>query len=205
MPLFNVVSVPPFHAILVETWNASAHRYFLAYRVRGDFRHVLGLPVVDEFGTFSTPIFFGPVPLLGQLYNVGITLGHQRSPDMSIDLGWPPVCVGIQSDRSAEPDWETKLLAAIKEVKSEKAVTKKPEHDIQRHRINEVDILATDAPLLPRQLQRLCDLSSSPLSIAFATGNRVSGQNGKLLSVQVASEATLKQVINRFSTGRPTP
>jgi hypothetical protein len=184
----------------METWNATAHRYFLAYRARGDFRHVLGLPVVDEFGTFSAPIFFGPAPLLGQLYNVGITLGHQRSPDMSIDLGWPPVCVGIQSDRPADPGWETKLLAAIKAVKSEMPATKKPEYDIHRHRIGEVDVMATDAPLLPRQLQRLCELSTSPLSIAFSTGNRITGQNGKLLSVQVASEANLQQLIHRFST-----
>jgi hypothetical protein len=202
LPLFNVVSVPPFHAILVETWTASAHRYFLAYQARGDFRHVLGLPVVDEFGTFSTPIFFGPVPLLGQLYNVGITLGHQRSPDMSIDLGWPPVCIGIQSDRSPDAGWENKLLDAIKVLKPEMPASKKIQYDIQRHRIGGVDVLATDAPLLPRQLQRLCELSTSPLSIAFSTGNRVKGQNGKLLSVQVASEATLQHVMHRFSTAR---
>ena len=203
MPLFNVVSVPPFHAILVATWNATAHRYFLAYRARGDFRHVLGLPVVDEFGTFSTPIFFGPAPLLGQLYNVGITLGHQRSPDMSIDLGWPPVCIGIQSKRSPDPDWQNKLLNAIKALKPEMFASKKPEPDIQRHHIDEVDILGTNAPLLPRQLQRLCELSTSPLSIAFSTGNRITGQNGKLLSVQVASEANLQQLIHRFSTVDP--
>jgi hypothetical protein len=202
LPLFNLISHPPFHAILVETWNATAHRYFLAYRARGDFRHVLGLPVVDEFGTFSTPIFFGPAPLLGRLYNLGITLGHQRSPDMSLDLGWPPVCVGIQTERSPDPGWETKLLDAIKAVKSEMPASKKTEYDIKRQRIGEVDVLATDAPLLPIQLQRLCDLSTSPLSIAFSTGNRITGQNGKLLSVQVASEATLKQVIHRFSTIR---
>ena len=202
MPLFNVISLPPFHAILVGAWNASAHRYFLAYRAPGDFRHVLGLPVVDEFGTFSTPIFFGPVPLLGQLYNVGITLGHQRSTDMSIDLGWPPVCVGIQTDQSADVGWENKLLNAIKALKSDTPDSKKSGYEIQTHRIDEIDVFATDAPLLPRQLQQLCEVSSSPLSIAFSTGNRISGQNGKLLSVQVASEATLKQVIHRFSTFR---
>ncbi|MCI0603918.1 hypothetical protein L0156_13015, partial [bacterium] len=120
MPLFNVISLPPFEVILVESWNAPAHRYFLAYKTRGDFRHIMGLPVVDEFGTFCTPIFFGPLPLLGQIYNVGITLGHQRSPDMSIDLGWPPVCVGIQTDRSADAGWETKLLNAIKAEKPER-------------------------------------------------------------------------------------
>lgn len=205
MPLFNVVSVPPFHAILVESWNATAHRYFLAYRAREDFRHVLGLPVVDEFGTFSTPIFFGPVPLLGQLYNAGITLGHQRSPDMSIDLAWPPVCVGIQSNRSADTGWENKLLDAIKTLKPEISASKKTEYDIQRHRIDEVDVLATNAPLLPRQLQRLCEVSTLPLSIAFSTGNRITGQNGKLLSVQVASEAILQQLLHRFSTTQSAP
>ena len=205
MPLFNLVSVPPFHAILVETWNAPAHRYFLAYRTRGDFRHVLGLPVVDEFATFSAPIFFGPVPLLGQLYNVGITLGHQRSPDMSIDSGWPPICVGIQTDRVADADWEGKLLEAIKAVKPAPSNSKKSEYEIQTHRVGEAEIFATDAPLLPGQLQRLCEVSNSPLSIAFATANRITGQDGKLHSILVASEATLQQVIHRFSTSsKPT-
>jgi hypothetical protein len=204
LPLFNVISVPPFHAILVERWNAPAHRYFLAYRALGVFRHVMGLPVVDEFATFSTPIFFGPVPLLGQLYNAGITLGHQRSPEMSLDQGWPPICIGIETNRTAEMGWENKLLDAIKAAKSNRTDRKKSEYEIQHHRIGEAEIFATNAPFLPKQLHRLCESSQSPLSIAFSTGNRITGQNGKLLSVQVASEATLKQIIHRFSTASKT-
>ena len=199
MPLFEVISVLPFHAILVENWNAPAHRYFLSYRILGDFQHVLGLPVVDEFATFSTPIFFGPKSLLGRLYNLGITLGHQRNPEMPLDQGWPPICVGLDSDQPAETDWEDRLLDAIK---SRKAGPPQPENSglkTQQHRIGETSICATNLPLLPRQLKRLCQLSRLPLSIAFSTGNRITGQDGKLLSLDVASEDNLKQLLRRFS------
>jgi hypothetical protein len=197
LQLFNVISVPPFSAILVETWNAPSHRYFVAYRALGNFRHVLGLPVVDEFATFSTPIFFGPISLLGELYNVGITLGHQRNPEMPIDQGWPPICVGIESNQKPSAGWQDQLMTTIKESKTQQPG---PETIIQRHQIGSRDVLATNAPLLPRQLQRLCQVSSSPLCIAFSTGNRITAQKGKVLSVQAASEATLNILFNKFST-----
>jgi len=199
LPLFNVVSIPPFTAILIEKWNAPPHRYFLAYRALGDFRHVLGLPVVDEYATFSTPIFFGPIPLLGQLYNVGITLGHQRDPEMGIDQGWPPICVGIESDLKPESDWENKLLDAIKMTK---AVPQSSE--ISRSRIDKTDLFATNAPLLPRQLKRVCQISQMPFAIAFSTANRISGTKGKLLNIEVASEQEVDNLIHKFSTENHT-
>jgi hypothetical protein len=202
LPLFNVISVPPFSAILVEGWNAPAHRYFIAYRALGNFRHVFGLPVVDEFATFSTPIFFGPAPLLGELYNVGITLGHQRNPEMPIDQGWPPICVGIEIDQKPSFGWQDELLNAIKKVQPQHPAS---EPMIQRHRIGSADILATNTPLLPRQLERLCQISTSPLCIAFSTGNRISGQKGKLLTIQAASEATLNTLFHKFSTALSQP
>lgn len=202
MPLFEIVSVRPFYAILVEPWNAPAHRYFLAYQVLGDFRHVIGLPVVDEFSSFSTPIFFGPKHLLGKLYNVGITLGHQRNPEMPLDQGWPPICVGMDSNESADPDWEDQLLMAIQKRSTKTPETNVARFEIQQSKIGDTEIFATSAPLLPRQLQRLCQISKSPLVFAFSTGNRITGQDGKLLTVQVASEATFEQLLHNFSTAQ---
>lgn len=200
MPLFEVICSPPFYAVLVEPWNAPAHRYFLSYRVHADFRHVLGLPVVDEFATFSTPIFFGPRVFLGQLYNLGITLGHQRNPEMPLDQGWPPICIGIDSDLRPREGWEDRLLDAIKSANA--ATSKESSPQIQEHRIAETTIYATDLPLLPRQLRRMCQIATSPFSVAFSTGNRITGQEGKLLSVQVASEAAFAQLLHRISTDR---
>ena len=199
MPLFNVISVPPFQALLVEDWNAPPHRFFLAYRALGDFRHVLGLPIVDEYATFSTPIFFGPIPLLGQFYNVGITLGHNRDPEMGLDQGWPPLCVGIESKEQPEQGWEQKLLSAIKASKWAPS-QRNAEPQIQTFRAPGVDVFATDLPLLPRQLRRLCQVSKASFSIAFSTGNRITPQKGKLLDIQVASEQGLEQLIHKFST-----
>jgi len=199
LPLFNVVSSPPFQAILIENWNAPPHRFFLAYRALGDFRHVLGLPVVDEYATFSTPIFFGPISLLGQFYNVGITLGHNRDPEMGIDQGWPPICVGIRTEQQPEQGWEDKLLNAIKNSKwNPPAAT--PEPQIQVFQAPDVDVYATNVPLLPRQLKRICQIRPAPLSIAFSTGNRITPQKGKLLQIEAASEQVLEQLIHKFST-----
>jgi hypothetical protein len=199
LPLFNEISVPPFTALLIENWNATPHRYFLAYRTLGNFRHVLGLPVVDEYATFSTPIFFGPIPLLGQLYNVGITLGHQRDPEMGLDQGWPPICVGIESDQLAKPGWEEQLLSAIKNERP------KEDQDLyQSVRIGNVDVFASKTPLLPRQLRRICQISKMSFAIAFSTGNRISGKKGKLLNIEVASEREVDNIIHKFSTENHT-
>lgn len=200
MPLFEVLSVPPFTAILVEGWNAKPHRYFLAYRIRGNFRHVLGLPVVDEFATFSSPIFFGPIPLLGQLYNVGISLGHQRDSEMGLDQGWPPICVGLDVPSPSSSDWGNELLQAIKSASGSTPTSEGKEPILQHHQVGGVSVVATNAPLLPRQLLRLCELGDAPLSIAFSTANRIIAQDGKLLSIQVASESSLEQLLHRFST-----
>jgi hypothetical protein len=200
LPLFETISVPPFHAILIEDWNAPPHRYFIAYRILGDFRHVIGLPVIDEFATFSTPIFFGPKKYLGELYNVGITLGHQRDPEMGIDQGWPPVCAGIDTEETAPFGWQEQLLNAIKQRRTAMP-PKEEEFAIKNVKISaQVNIYATNAPLLPRQLKRLCQIGDARLSFAFATGNRIAGQNGKLLTVNVASETTFEQLFHRFST-----
>src|SRR5437867_3451671 len=97
MALLDYFELPFCKMLMREAWNAPAHRYFIAYSARQNFRNVLGLPVIDEFATISSPIFFAAPPMLGKIYNVGITLGHKRSPDMDIDTGWPPLCIGIET------------------------------------------------------------------------------------------------------------
>ena len=160
----------------------------------------MGHAVVDEFQTFSTPILIGPGQLLGQLYNTGITLGHQRNPEMPLDQGWPPFCVGIQSDDAVPKGWEEMLLNAIKKTSANLTPSDPSKFRIQHHRNREVEIFATDAPLLPRHLRRICHLSGSPLAIAFSTGNRIMGQKGKLLPIRVISEGDFEQLLHRFST-----
>ena len=198
MPLFETISMSPFHAVLVEPWNAPPHRYFFAYRTTGDFRHIIGNGVVDEFATFSSPIFFGPKHLLGQIYNTGITLGHQRHPDMSLDQGWPPFCVGIDSDQKASFGWEERLLDAIK-TSNAKSPVNESEYQLESRKIGEALVIATNAPLLPRQLQQLCQISMSPVTIAFSIGNRITRGSGKPLTIRVASATIFKQILHRFS------
>lgn len=197
-----MISDPPFQVILIERWNAPAHRYFLSYSVIGDFRHVLGLPVIDEFATFSSPIFLGPKSLLGQLYNVGITLGHQRNLEMPLDQGWPPLCIGTNTDQKPSPGWEVRLLDAIKSQEYDRS-THAVNPAIQVHRMDEITFYATDLPLLPRQLRRLARQGRTPFTLAFSTGNRIAGTDGKTLSVKVASEAAFEQLLHRFSTDAP--
>ncbi len=196
MQLFSVISLPPFSVILVGGWNEDAHRYFISYRVQGDFRHTIGLPVVDEFATFSTPVFFGPSSQLGKLYNLGITLGHQRNSEMPIDQGWPPICIGLPDEDPVPADWETDLLTAIKNEKPEPVAETGAITEFTR--IGPFDIYATNAPLLPRQLRRICELSTAPLSIAFSTGNRITARKGKVLNIDVVSESLLAELISRF-------
>jgi hypothetical protein len=188
---------------MIEAWNASRGRYFIAYRALNNFRSVLGLPVIDEFATFSSPIFFCPTPIIGKIYNAGISLGHKRDPEMGIDLGWPPVVVGYDAPApELKESWEQELLAEIMEAgekggKGEGEMVTVEEYEIRRLTIQECEIFATNAPLLPKQLQRIAQLSNSPFSIAISTGNRLTAQkNSQPLVVQAVSEAALGRILN---------
>ena len=200
MHVFDLIESGSLKAILVEAWNAPPHRYFLAWRSLGDFRPVMGLPVVQEFATFSSPIFFAPVPFLGKIYNAGITLGHQRGQDMDIDMGWPPLCVGVESDSSDLPEnWETKLLDQIKTPKENGNAQEVDGYLVQTVEIGQTSVYATNAPLLPRQLLRLCRHSKYPFAIAFATGNRITRQkNAAPVPLQAVSESQLQKLIAGF-------
>jgi hypothetical protein len=206
LPVFKLIELPFCKTILIGKWNAPAHRYFLAYRAQGNFRQVLGLPVVDEFATFSSPIFFTSESMLGKIYNAGISLGHMRDPEMGIDLGWPPLCIGTK-DRSAElpENWESALLNRIKE---EQAIISENEENLvdgykfQKVQIAGIDVYATDAPLLPKQLKRICQLSANPFSIAFSIGNKLTPQkNATPLSVKAISESSLNALLQAFGKG----
>ncbi len=112
--MFRLVSLPFCRAVLAGGWNAPGERYFIAYRRERGFRVLLGHAVVDEFATFSSPLFFAPAPILGKIYDAGITLAHRRDPEMGIDFGWPPLCVGLDAPEPDLPEgWEETLLRAI--------------------------------------------------------------------------------------------
>lgn len=204
MHLFDLIELPFCKIILIEAWNAPAHRYFLAYRAQDSFRHVLGLAVVDEFATFSSPIFFAPAPILGKIYNAGVSLGHLRDPEMAIDTGWPPLCVCADMPASELPEkWEEKMLDALKSGRRsghDGLLEKVDDYSIRYVEIHGTSVYATDAPLLPKQLQRICQLSKLPFSIAFATGNRITRQHeeGTPLSIRALSEASLKRIAGAF-------
>lgn len=200
MRVFDLIEVGALKAVLVEEWNAPPHRYFLAWRSLGDFRHVIGLPVVQEFATFSSPIFFSPVPLLGKIYNAGLTLGHGRSHDMDIDMGWPPLCIGVEGASPDLPEnWETKLLDGIKSPAGKGNAQEVDGYLLQAIEAGQTSVYATNAPLLPRQLLRLCQISKLPFSVAFATGNRITRQkNATPVQLQAVSESQLQKLIASY-------
>lgn len=188
---------------MIEPWNAPGGRYFIAYRALNNFRSVLGLPVIDEFATFSSPIFFCPTPILGKIYNAGISLGHKRDPEMGIDLGWPPVVVGYQGVApELKENWEKELLEEIMKEgeKGGKGAGEQKTiggYEVRVLKVGECEIFGTDAPLLPKQLRRIAQLSNAPFSMAFSTGNRLTAQkNTQPLVVTVASEAALNKIID---------
>lgn len=202
MPIFDVIETPYCKVLRTGPWNAPSCRYFIAYVARNDFRHVLGLPVIDEFATFSSPIFLAPVPILGKIYNAGISLGHKRDPEMGIDLGWPPLCIGYEAPAPELPEgWESELLAKIQSTWSvtateEPASERERKYEVQRITIGESEVFATNAPLLPKQLLRMAQMGSTRFCVAFATGNRLPrAKNGAPLNLVAVSEAQLTKLL----------
>lgn len=198
MPVFDLLELPFCKVLRIGAWNEGAHRYFIAFHAQNDFRHVLGLPVIDEFATFSSPIFFAPIPILGKIYNAGISLGHKRDPEMSIDLGWPPLCVGYEAPAPQLPAyWEAALLAEVQgSGGAEEQGSKGAEgYEVQRITIGETEVFGTDAPLMPKQLRRIAQNGSARFRIAFATGNRLTrAAKAAPLSLLSLSEAELTKL-----------
>jgi hypothetical protein len=193
--MYNLVDLPFCKVLLVEKWNAPAGRYFIAYHATDNYSSAIGLPVIDEFATFSSPIYFCPTQLLGKIYNTGITLGHNRDPEMGIDLGWPPLVIGYEGGVQLPENWEEALLAAIKkaEVQGSRGAG---EHQHKKLKIENIDVFITDAPMLPKQLRRIAQSSNAQFSLAISIGNRLTPQQkSSPLQVNAVSEELLRQIL----------
>lgn len=209
--LFRVVELPFCQALMFERWNPGPGRYFIGYRARHDFTAMMGNGVVDEFRTISGPILLAPTTIMGGIYDVGMRLGDARNVEAPIDQGWPPLTIGIDvsaPDRS--DDWRTQMLQAIMQEKNTGAAPWKYEivdsrsesFNIRTMRCTVGDrtaavVIATDAPMLPEQLERLADTDNGPVTIAVSTANRLPPvAPGEAQQVNVVSEAQLNAILN---------
>ena len=212
MSLLEPIRLPYCDVLMTEAWNAPAGRYYAAFRARHGFRWMLGHVVLEEFGTLSSPLLFAPRAQLGQIYDAGITLAHRRGSELDIDMGWPPLCVGLDRPAADLPaQWQQQLLDAIVAGAPSAAplpVQARAADDQQlalvrfdaAARSGGVSVLATSAPLLPAQLARLCDLDDRGLTLALATGNRVTRQSGaRPQDIAVLGEARFERLAEAAS------
>ena len=199
MPLLDLVAAGGCRILRWEPWDAPAGRWFFSYRARADYRWLLGHAVVDEFATVSAPLFFSRPDQLGRIYNAGISLGHRRDPELGVDHGWPPFCAGMplpEDGLDAEP--ESAILSALLTPPKFSTPGGTTELHFQSEQLsdrtlehwrfgNEISCFATDAPLLPRQLRRLCGVGDASLTLALSLGNRLlrlrNGEPGQVRSV----------------------
>jgi hypothetical protein len=214
MSLLEPIRLPYCDVLMTEAWDAPPGRWFAAFRTRHGFRWMLGHAVLEEFGTISSPVFLTPRALLGKIYDAGISLGHRRDREMSVDLGWPPLCIGVEGEAPSLPeDWQAQLLDAITSGTSAAGMSAP---QMQRReaggdalellrlpateRAGSVCIIACSAPLLPQHLGRLCDLDDSGLTLAFATGNRVTRQErARAQALTAASESRLNGLVDALA------
>lgn len=196
-PLLRRLALPWVTALLVEPAEAPAGRWYAAVRGEGGGPRVLGLGVLEEFGTFSSPILLAPRAVAGQVYDAGIALAHRRDPELPLDAGWPPLVLGLDLPAPELPaDAEERLLAALAAGEGTveapaSTVVEEAGHRLEAVSVPGAAILATDAPLLPRQLAALA-AAAPPFALAVATGNRVTASaGGRPVEVRVASEATV--------------
>ncbi|MDA0706109.1 MAG: hypothetical protein O2805_05695 [Proteobacteria bacterium] len=209
--LFKVVELPFCQALLFEHWDAAPGRFFAALRTRGAFTSLLGNGVLEEFRTISGPVLLVPSSAIGGVYDAGLRLADARSLDAEIDQGWTPLTIGIDVTAPARPDnWSAQFLDAIQQEKSSGAapwqntVRDASVADYRLQRLHcHVDgkqaatILATDAPLLPQQLQRLADLGEAPVTIAVALGNRLPRvEVSELQQIDAVSEQQLAPLLS---------
>lgn len=203
--MLRVVSLPFCEVVMLDRWDAPPSRYFTAYRTRGATRWILGHPVIEEYRTISSPIFLTPRPLLGKIYNAGISLGHRRDQEMALDLGWPPLCIGVDLPAPKLPaNWESQLLssimnpdeASVRETRGELTRIQRQSHEIERFRLAGVTVVAVSSPLLPRQLLRVCEIVPTSVAVAVSLGNRLErSEGGTPRSVDGASEAKLGEIL----------
>ena len=66
---------------------------------------------------------------------------------------------------------------------------------------DEVTVFGTTAPLLPEQLERVCQQVDMPLTMAMATGNRVSRTKPTATqTIKVVSDQTLRELLASAGT-----
>ncbi|MCC6745119.1 MAG: hypothetical protein IT175_14755 [Acidobacteria bacterium] len=63
----------------------------------GDGAEMTGVQVADEFETMSGPILVSAVTSLGEIYDAALTMAFERSADLEIGSGWPPVAIGLDA------------------------------------------------------------------------------------------------------------
>jgi hypothetical protein len=209
-PLLRAVVLPWVTALLVEPAGAPAGRWYAALRGEGDGPRLLGLGVLEEFGTISSPIFLAPRAVLGEVYDAGIALAHRRDAELPLDAGWPPLVLGLDLPApQLPPDAEERLLAALATGEGTEAPPATLTVEVAGHRLETVrfpgaTVIATDAPLLPRQLAALA-AAAGPFAVAVATGNRVTAADGAgTVEVRVAAQDTvtdLVEAVRRLTAG----
>lgn len=203
--MLRLVALPFCRVAMMAPWNEPAARRFAAYRCRDGFPRLLGHPVIDEFATLSSPVL-GPSALAGKLYNAGLSLGHRRDPEMGLDLGWPPLVVGLGRVPAPElpADWEEQLLAALaaapgdgEPLAAADAFGRRQVGDWRLERVacGEAVLWATDAPLLPKQLGRLCEVSAEPFSCAVNTRPLLRPADPALHTIAAVSERRLDELL----------
>jgi len=205
--MLRLISLPFCRVVMAAPWNEPPARRFVAYRCNGDFRRLLGYGVIDEFATLSSPIFFGPQALAGKLYDSGIVLAHRRDAEMALDTGWPSLVVGLERFPAPEelPEtWQEDLLAAIVAdpaageplaVADSFARRRVGSFQLERVAVGEAVIWATDAPLLPKQLGRLCEVTRQPFVLALGTTPLARVASGATHALDVISERLLRGLL----------
>jgi hypothetical protein len=203
--MLDVVGVSFCTVVRLEGWDAPVGRYFASYTVQGDFRSLAGQAVINEFATLSSPIFLAPQSLLGKIYDAGISLGHRRDPEMGLDQGWPPLCIGLGVQApELSAAWQEELQEALSqpfdlERSMPLGVVRRQRQfgdwQLAMVRVAEAAVLATSAPLLPRQLRRLGEGVEARAVVCIATGNRLESVDpGRTRQVRAVSEMELGRV-----------
>lgn len=203
--MLRVVTLPYCRVAMLAPWDEPAHRRFVAIRCRDGFHHLLGRQVVDEFATLSSPVFLGPAALAGKLYDAGLSLAHRRDPELPVDLGWPPLVVGLEAPMPPlPPDWEAELLAAVARPASAEEVhggdrrwrASVGEHAVERVDFGEATLWATDLPLLPKQLGLLCEVARRPFALAVGVAQSLERRpDGTPQTVVTVGEARLRELL----------
>jgi hypothetical protein len=196
---------------MFERWDAAPGRFFAALRTRGTFTALLGHSVVEEFRTISGPILLAPAAAIGGIYDAGMRLADARDLEAPIDQGWPPLSIGIEVAAPARPDdWIAGFLDAIQHQTNTGTApwqhnvrnARAGDYRLQRlhcvsDRLRAATIIATDAPLLPQQLQRLADCGDAPVTVAVALGNRLPRvEVSELQRIDVISEQQLALLLS---------